>query len=346
MVHLEHNFEEMTTIESKTAAETAAARQATGVMQRKSPGYLRVTGRDHVDLLHRLTTNDLRALEPGEGQITVFANEIGRIIDRVHLLKLEDAVHLITSPGNGEKIRTWIDKYIFIEDVQVQDHSDTYGVLSVFGPKSAASLHAVLDCPAEQLRDCAFTQTTWQGNRLLVQRSDELDRSGFNVIVESAVLPALLNTLLANDAGLGVQSMSEQAYEILRIEAGWPVYEQDFDEGINPHEARMWAHVNFDKGCYIGQEVIARLDTYEKVQKHLMGVALDGDTLPRAKAPVRIEDEKVGFITSAAYSYALKTNIALCYVRTKFAQPGNKVMIETEKQVQSGHLHDLPFQTG
>ncbi len=105
----------------------------------------------------------------------------------------------------------------------------------------------------------------------------------------------------------------------------------------------MLPYVNFDKGCYIGQEVVARLDTYEKVQKHLMGIVLEGDTRPNEKDPIFIDDREVGYITSMSHSFDSGKNIALGYVRTKFIKQRAKVQVRSGEKEINGRMVKFPF---
>lgn len=326
-------------IYSKIEDEYAGARGFAVIMERPYFGHLRVTGADHVDLLHRLTTNELRPLQPGEGQINIFANEKGRIIDRVMLWKFPDSMRLITSPGNSERVATWIDKYVFIEDVKIENLTPALTTLTVFGPKSPQILKAFFNHEFNQHHQ----EIDWSGHRLLVSRTDELQAPGFDLIVETDLAPKLWDELLAAGKPFDLQPMGEAAYEVLRIEAGWPIYGKDFDDQINPHEAGLLPYINFNKGCYIGQEVIARLDTYDKVQKHLTGVILEGNLLPKPQDLIFVDDQEVGYLTSVCYSFGLRKNIALGYVRTKFANEGAEVKVITEEGEISGKLVKLPL---
>lgn len=327
---------------SNKEEEYHAARERVAVMDRSYLGQLRLTGQDHTDLLHRITTNELRHLKPGEGQINIFTNEKGRIIDRVFLYRSPDAIRLITSALNEKSVSEWIDKYIFIEDVTIES-LDTIGLLSLFGPQAEALLQKAFGEDFGALAVNHFRDIDWQGNPVMVTRTPELSLSGFNVMADSESLPALWDHLMQVGTKFELVPMGEEAYETLRIESGWPRFQQDFDDSVNPHEAGMFPYINFDKGCYIGQEVIARLDTYDKVQKHLKGIFLEGDVLPAKDDTILAEEKKVGRITSATYSPQLKKNIALGYVRTKSSQPGTAVTIEANGDSISGELCELPF---
>lgn len=318
--------------------EYTASKKDVVVIDRPYFEQIRIFGSDRVDLLHRLTTNDLRTLKPGEGQINIFTNEIGRIVDRVTLFKFENEIRLLINASNIKKINDWIGKYIFIEDVKTEILSTT-GALSIFGPMSSELISKLFDLKVDDLADNHFQEI----NSLQIARTGELGIPGFNLITDSDSLEKLWDRLLVEGEQFELKPMGEQAYEVLRIEAGWPVYGKDFDDGINPHEARMLPYVNFDKGCYIGQEVVARLDTYEKVQKYLMGILLEGIAAPNEKDTIFMSDQKVGYLTSVTHSFDLNKNIALGYVQTKFIEENSELYIKSGQSEVKGKLVKLPL---
>lgn len=330
---------------AKTRDEYFASRTNIALMDRTYFGRLRITGSDHEDLLHRLTTNELRELQPGEGQVSIFANEKGRIIERVTLQKFDGEIRFVTSPENSEKVVAWIDKYTFIEDVRVEDLTVRLGTLSLFGPKGPEFLQTLFGEDFGKLREHHFRQPEWNGQKLQVSRTDELGFPGFDLIVETGSLSQLWDYVIDKGPQFDLQPMGEEAYEILRIEAGWPRYGKDYDEHVNPHEAGMLNYLDFDKGCYIGQEVIARLDTYEKVQKYLTGIILEGDSLPNPNDAVFIEELEVGHLTSVTHSLGFDKNIALAYIRTKFIEEGRVVIVNSNGKSTTGKLVKLPFET-
>jgi len=321
--------------------EYSAAKKSVVLMDRSYFEHMRIFGNDHVDLLHRLTTNEVRTLKPGEGQFNIFTNEKGRIVDRVALFKFEEEMRLLISAGNATKISDWIEKYIFIEDAKTEILSNR-GVISIFGPKSSEFLSNLFDVKFNDLLECHFKEIAWSNHTVQIARTDELGFCGFNLVTEEGALSELWDHLIEHGNQFDLKPVGEETYETLRIESGWPLYRKDFDEEINPHEANMLPYVNFDKGCYIGQEVVARLDTYEKVQKHLMGIVL-GETQPHEKDPIFIDDKEVGHITSVTYSLDLNKKIALGYVRTKFIEEGAEIQVRSGEKEISGKLVKLPF---
>lgn len=308
-------------------------------MDRSFLGQVVVAGADHIELLQRMTTNDLHHLDPGSAQITVFTNEKGRIVDRVHLLRLSERVRLITGPGNSRKVAEWLKKFIFIEDVNVADVSDEFGIISIFGPRSHAVVESIFATIVPASGAQQVHTTSWEHTHVAIYQSSHIGVDEFNIISSLSVLQKARKRLTER----AITPLSAEVYRALRIEAGWPEHGVDFGENENPHEAAMLPYVNFEKGCYIGQEVVARLDTYDKVQKHLMGVLLGGDGLPDSQDVITSDGQKVGYVTSTAYSFGLGQNIALGYVKTKFARANTPVMVDSGSVRIFGKLVELPF---
>ena len=328
---------------STVEIEYRAAKHAVALMDRPYFGHLRVSGADHVDLLHRLTTNELRKLQPGEGQLNIFTNEKGRIVERFTLQKSQDEMWLMTSAGNSVKVAEWMDKYTFIEAVKVEDLSHKLGTLTLFGPKSPELLSTIFQTNVDDLPDRHFRDLHWSNQDLRISRTEELRLPGFDLILGADGLVALWDVIVEGGDAYDLKPMGEAAYERLRIEAGWPLPQKDYDDSINPHEAQMLPYLDFDKGCYIGQEVVARLDTYDKVQKYLSGIVLEGDQAPLPHSKIMIDKKEVGHITSVTHSPNLQKNIALGYVRTKFISESRSVSVHSNDAKIPGILVQLPF---
>lgn len=307
------------------------------IVKRSNLGVVQVSGADHTDLLHRITTNELRRLKPGDGQVNIFANEIGRFIDRVFLLKDENSTHLITSSGNAKKISEWIEKYVFIEEVEVNNLSENEGVLTILGKTAPGVIEKI--GASHDLADWHFQQIEWREQPVKIQKSGELHLPGFNIIGKKNTLSMLWDEWLES----GIIPMGQQAYHSLRLESGWPEYGIDFDDSTNPHEAQMLPFLDFHKGCYIGQEVIARLDTYEKVKKYLVGLKIQSELLPEQNAKIIANEIEIGNVTSGGFSFALNQNIALAYIKTKFIEKNSAVEIHTASGVIPAIQIKLPF---
>lgn len=316
-----------------------AAKTSLVFMDNSGMGQLLVSGADHVDLLHRMTTNELRKLTPGQSQYNIFTNEKGRIVDRVRLLKLDAAMHLTTSNASNQRVSKWIEKFVFLEDVKVEDRSDDLVMLTFFGPGAGTFLDTVFTGGIDSLADDAFLSLQ---DGITIVRNSFPGLPFFDVLIPERVFSDLADKINAEGSRRDLLFAGSELYDVLRIEAGWPIFPVDFNEDMNPHEANMLSFINFDKGCYIGQEVVARLDTYEKVQRRMMGIHLQ-QAAGHDGIPVVADGKEVGNLTSSAYSPGIGGHIALAIVKTKFADTGKTVEVDDMGKRIKGGLVELPF---
>jgi len=323
-------------------AEFRAAQKA-AVMDRSFIGKLRVFGKDRESLLHRLTTNEMRNLKSGEGVVNIFTNAKGRVVDVVEMFMEDNSIFLLTSPGRAQMVKQWIEKYTFIEEVRCEDITSQFGMISLFGAESAALLQtlfdwSVNDLPAQQARLLVHDEKS-----IIVQRSGIITPAQFNLIVPAAELEKFWQALMTKATPLG-----HAAYEMLRIHRGLPLMEKEITEEYNPHEVGLFPFINFEKGCYIGQEVIARLDTYQKVQRQLAGVKLemsDPDDKLFAATPASIYagEQPIGQLTSACFSPGYQSGLGLAVIRKQFAVSTAPVQIRWPQRAIAGFLQELPF---
>lgn len=313
--------------------EYAAASNAAALLDRSAFGRLRITGVDGLDLLNRLSTNKLIDLQPGHGAATVLTTNKGRILDLLVVANLGEELLVITSPGTQDRVVEWIDTYTFGEDIAVEDVTQTTALLSVIGPQAADALgDAVSD-----LELFASMEVDLGGRPVRVIRTDSLGIAGYDVAAPAEHAASVWLAL----ADRGAIPIGEIAAEAIRVEQGVPRYGRELGEDYNPLEAGLLPFISFDKGCYIGQEVVVRLNTYRKVQKRLMGIALDGEK-PDNDALVEADGKQVGFLTSVVDSPATGTPLALAYVRTAHAEPGLAVEVCSGSRAVSGVTLELP----
>ncbi len=300
-------------------------------------GRLRVTGKNRVDFLHRLSTNDLLKLQAGQGAATVFTTPIARIIDRTVVYVRESEVLMLTSRGNQGRVLQWLRKYIFFnDDVQLKDVTEEVGMFSVYG----ATVHTLLQSiTGEDLS--ALPLHHWRaakiaGVELTIGRADPIGGSGFHLMFEQAARAPIRQSL--SEAGAVV--IGEETYQILRVEAGRPEFGRELGDDYIPLEANLWNDVSFSKGCYTGQEIIARMESRQRLAKQLIGLRFDGEvTLP---AQLFSDDHEAGLVTSVVRSPALNW-IGLGYLKTAHAAPGQLVQSRHDGQVVNARVSGLPF---
>ncbi len=324
--------------------EYQAATEGVALADRSSVGRLKATGKDALDLIDRLSTNKLEELVPGEVLPTVLTSNKGRIIDYFLVASLKEYLLLLTAPQNRQKVAEWIDLYTFLEEVAVEDITPGTAMLSIVGPKAEQMLRSIGGLEETLLLGCAAAQ--WQGVEITSVRTDFAGVPAYDLVVEASQAEALWQHILDGGASLGIRPVGAEALEAIRIENGIPVYGRELSEKHNPLEANLLHAVSFNKGCYIGQEVVTRLSTYKKVQKRLMGVALEGDGAFADDAKLLVDQREAGFMTSKANSFRLGRPVALAYVKTAYAKPGARVTVVGPSAAEgeaSGALVELPF---
>ena len=335
---------ELPDVYSSVGEEYEAITQRAGLIDRSHIGRLKLTGVDCLDLLNRLSTNNLELLtESWQGMGTVLTNSKGRIIDLLTVLRLDDDLLVLTGPGTRQKVADWIEFYTFVEDVSVADETEVTAMFSVVGPKAAQVVGDVFNAEIANLGMLQSRRISLGGNRLLVARTDSLGLLGYDLFVASEIAQKLWTQLLEAGVSRNMKPVGMSAVETVRIERGVAFEGTELTEEYNPLEANLREHISFNKGCYIGQEVVARLDTYEKVQKYLVGLSWESGDAPTPGARVTLNGKRVGSVTSAVWSEALGKGIALGFVRKAQAEPGNQLIVESGNGELAATVEELPF---
>ena len=313
-------------------AEYRAATQGAALADRSPMGRLQATGPDVLDLLNRLSTNRVDPLDPGAGEATVLTTNKGRIIDWITVLHPGDRTIILTSPPCSEATRAWIDRYTIIEDVTVEDVTPSTALIGVLGPAAAAVVEAVLGPAAAELPPLGCVTAPWGASTLLAARTSPMGVAGYDLMVNAGDAASLWDALAEAGAAHGVQLIGLEALEALRVENGLPRWGPELGEAYNPLEAGLTESISWTKGCYIGQEVVARLWTYHKVQKYLVSLTFEGadDARPTPGAPLHVGDARVGALTSVAFSPGAGTLLGLGYLRAAHATVGQAVEVPLE----------------
>lgn len=324
----------MTPTTSVDLDQYEAAKSATVVFDTSHYGLIRMVGKDALDLLHRLSTQDLAPLRPGEGAETILTTEKGRILDTVLLLRRADDLMLQVSPTNQARVLTWLNKYTIMEDSAATDVTDEHGQLLVLGAEASTMISKLIPS-VTHLPLYHHVDAEVAGASVVVSRTRAPVGDGFHLVAHAGDLGPVRAVI----ARAGVTPIEASAFDVLRIEAGQPEFGSELDERFNPHEANLARHISYTKGCYIGQEVIARLDTYDKVQRHLRGLRVQGDASVTPGSQLLRDGKEVGLVTSVATSPAFG-QIALAYVRRACAETGTRLIANPAIEVE---VVGLPF---
>lgn len=318
-----------------------AARQQAGLVDRGEYGYIVVSGKDRAVYLQGLLTNDIAALQHGRGCYTAYLTPQGRMITDLWVYELGDVILLRMLRDVQPTVLAKLDQFIFSEDVQLGDVSDTFIGVAIVGPHSSAVLASVLgvaDGVLSDLPEHGNLRASFASQSAIVLQTSDLGEAGFDVLVEAIAYQPLRAALHR----AGAVELDAATAETLRIEGGVPKFHEDMDEATIPLEAGIESRaISLTKGCYVGQEVIIRVlhRGHGRVARKLVGLAFSGDAAPKRGAIVQADARDIGEVTSATWSPALLRPIALAYVHRDFVAAGTQVHVEGT----NAEVVELPF---
>jgi folate-binding protein YgfZ len=313
------------------AAEVRAARRAPGLFvltpaEDQGRGVVAVTGRDAPRWLDGMVTNDITRLSadgPVTGCYAALLTTKGRIVADLHVLARPDGYWLETAAEAVAPVLAQLGRYIVADDVTLEDVSESVVRLGVEGPGVGALLAELSGTPAPQLD--AVPPDGWLplellGSEVVTARFGWTGEEAWQLFVPAADAPAVQVALLE----AGFEARSGEALEVLRIEAGTPRLGPELDEEVFPDEARLESAISRTKGCYTGQEIVARLYSRGAVNHLLVGLRFDAASAPAADAPLEVGDKRTGEVTSACVSPSAGA-IGLGFVRKEHAEPGTRL---------------------
>jgi folate-binding protein YgfZ len=327
------------------AEEYKAVREGgAGLIDLSSRGRIEVAGTEAVQFLNGLITNDVKALAENAWMRAAFPNAQGRLVAEVRVLRLAgDRFIFDTEAVTHERVLKTLERFTLAGDFRVKDLTDEVAHLSLQGARSAQTLRATLGDDAAHVEPARVLTTRWNSTALHLIRATETAEKGFDLFVNSADAPSLWDALIA----AGARAVGFDVLETLRIEAGLARYGVDVDETNVVLEAPLDDAVSFTKGCYIGQEIIARIHWRGHVAKKIAGLSFDEQVEVRSDDKVRASDGKeIGRITSAAFSPQLGRTVALALIKYDYLAPGTNVIVYSDEREIAARVTELPFVRG
>ena len=295
-----------------------------------------VAGKDRAGYLQGLLTNDIQALTAGTGCYAAWLTPQGRMLTDLHIFESGDMLLLDVPADALSATLQRLDQFLFSEDVQLSDLSNTLDAVWIHGPAASSMLEQVLTGASGLAAGLASrseyhnTRAEFGGSPVVAARVSQLGVPGFVVYIEPARQPDLQRALVES----GAVAAEHDAIEAARIEAGYPLFGVDMTEETIPLEAGIEDRaISLSKGCYVGQEVIIRVlhRGHGRVAKKLVALRMQGERpqdVPARDAKIFSEDRAVGAVTSAASSPQFGS-IALGYVHREFVAPGTRLEVET-----------------
>ncbi len=313
------------------ADEYRAATEGAAVLDRSYMGRFNVTGKDALDLLNRLSSNRVDPLPPGMGAATILTTNKGRVIDLLHLFAVDERLVMLTSPETRERVAEYIDMFTFLEEAAMEDVTEATSMITVLGPSASDVVRRVTGLPAAALDPYGSLNVYLDGTAVMVLRTDPAGNPGYDFVVATDRAESAWSVLV--DAG--ASPIGERTYNTLRVEAGVPRHGWELSEAVNPWEVNLAQYINFEKGCYIGQEVILRLNTYQKVQRRMARLSFS-EAVVAEDAGLRSEEKDAGIVTSWIEHPQSGEVIGLGLVRSTYASAGAELEVVNKAGKQVG----------
>jgi len=327
------------------SAEYAAVRKGVGIMDLSSRGKIRVTGEDRVKWLQSIISNDLLPLGPEQGIYSTFLTHKGKILAYFRVYQLGDALMLEDVGETGDATFSALRKFLlFGTKAKMDNCGETWGALLISGPKALELVRSAFGTDLSSLKPLSFERLEIDAHSALLVRTEETGETDIEIFIPSGGLRTAWERLWTAGDSIGMKPFGTQALDILRVEAGLPKMGQDLTEDIVPPEANLEGKsFSLTKGCYPGQEVVARMDTYGSVRRRLIGLVLRESTVPAPGAKIYSGDRELGWVSSAVLSPAVGKPIALGFPLRDFAKPGTDLEVESQGQRLPATVHELPF---
>ncbi len=328
-------------IVSDITQEITQVRSHCGYFYLSNWSVVSCVGKDIFSYLQTQTTNDVEKLSAGKGQNSSICDRKGKLIAAFSIHKTEDfSVLILTETVQKELLVKHLDSFIFREDVTLTPPEEIDCLLAVQGPKSGLILETLTESFPIPQKPNDVNSFNFNGHKGFIVNKSLTSEEGFILCIPNNLKIHIQEFLENANACL----ISENARETLRIEAGIPLYGKDMDNSnVLPETGLEHSSVSYSKGCYIGQEVIARIKTYGSPAYALMGLIFEGETLPPYNGEISLEKKKIGHIKSSIYSYTLGKIIALAYMQKEHRSPDIDLNIEIDSQPFKVKTALLPF---
>jgi folate-binding protein YgfZ len=310
---------------SSPEQEYEALQEGVGLIDCSEYWKLRITGRDRRTWLNGQVTQDVKALEAGRGAYAAVMTPQGRMVTDLRIYALPDEVLAVGAAGGETRVPAYLDHYLVMERAEIEDLTDSWALLALVGPQSACALATLLGAAVAEMRPWDVRAEQFQEQPVYVVRLPHVGEDGFDLLMPAGAAASLWAALCQSRREFAVHSVGWEALNVRRIEAGIPWWGEELDQSIVPLEARLDHAISRTKGCYVGQEIIARIDARGHVNNLLAGFFVEGERLPDKGSEIRSGGKKVGRVTSAVQSLRLKRPVALGYLRRELQEPGTRV---------------------
>ena len=328
-------------------SEYEALHASAGLADLSSRGQVIVTGDDRITWLQSIISQDILPLKSGQGRYSTFMDHKGKILSYFRVFMCPEQVVVEDVGEVGEQTQAAFRKFLLYgTKAKMAKGSESHGLLLLSGPKAAEIIKEALKTDVANLASLESMTFSFDGAEGFIARTEETGLPDFELFIPRNVLTALWAHLLKVGEPRGMKPLGKVTRETARIEAGFPRLGPDINDRIVPPEANLEGTAfSLSKGCYPGQEVVARMDTYGSVKRRLVGLVVEGtkNDLPEAGAILFSGTREVGWISSSTFSPLLQKPIALGFPLRDFTKPATDLEIEIGTRRITVRVSSLPF---
>ena len=328
-------------------SEHLAVRKGVGIADLSHRGLLQVTGDDRITWIQSIISNDILPLQTGQWLYSSLMSAKGKILSYFRVYKLEQYILVEDAGEVGDSTFQTFRKFLLYgTKAKMKNCSGSWGVLLISGPEAHQLIQTAFGVNVSDLPIQSFLSHNIEGQQLIIGRTQETGEQDFELIGSTEIIPKVWEWAWKTGTSLGLRAFGTQARDTLRIEAGIPKLGPDLNEQIVPPEANLEGKAfSLTKGCYPGQEVVARMDTYGSVKRRLVGLVIDSDAshIPEPGSKIFSESREVGWVSSATHSPSLNKTIALGFPLRDFTSPNTALNVELEGRQYEAIVTVLPF---
>src|SRR5258707_8663188 len=333
----------MMTAAAKTPGYEAVRDGGAALIDLSARGRILISGSEAVMFLNGLITNDMKTLEPNSWMPAVFPNVQGRLLAAVRVIHRDDGFLIDTENATRDTVVKLLERFTLAGDFRLADLTQDTAQLSIQGAHAPETMAAIFGETFANLSRDAVASVDRQGKQVTIIRATHTAEDGFDLFVDATEAETLRDSFIK----AGVQPIGDDTVETLRLEAGIARYGVDMDETNVVTETNLDDAVSFTKGCYIGQEIIARIKYRGHVAKKLAGLILEGEGSVESGAKIfSADDKEIGRVTSAGFSPRLARTIALGYVKYDYLEPRTSVKVVVSEKLIAAKVTELPFIRG
>ena len=303
--------------------EWRLAREAVALFDTNWHALAVLTGPDRVRYLHAIVSNDVQSLGEGHGILALLLDPRARILAELEIYAQKDRLLALSHASVRERTMATLDKYIIMDDVELEDATGRLGTIAVEGPRAANVVSQTTGLSLDGFAEFQSERCEIAGVPCYTVRRSHFGAPGAEVIAPTEHLPLVWDTLHAMVHATHGGPIGMRALNALRLEAGIPWFPLDFDDTVIPHEAALeTTHLSFTKGCYTGQEIVERVRSRGHVNRRRVRLAFATPDPPSPGTKLLADGAEVGHVTSSAFSPASGTSIGMAYLRREHAIPG------------------------